>query len=393
MSANVSLCTHIAVRTPFFRVGALIVVRLRFLRMLFLLWLAACGAVPRAAPGRRGQAVAEPSIEWDPRRYVCYRAFGTLKLDGRLDDAAWKAAPSSWDFVDILGGGAPAPRYRTRVKMLWDDEFFYVGAELEEPHVWATLTQRDSVIFHDNDFEVFLDPNGDTHEYFELEVNAFATEWDLFLGRPYRDGGPPLHQWDIPGLKTAVSIDGTINDPSDRDTGWSVEIAIPWVALRQGARRPVPPKSGDQWRVNFSRVQWQTVIKNGGYQKVKGTREDNWVWSPQGIVNMHYPEMWGFVQFSHVVAGRGMETVRRSPDEEARGVLRRVYYRQRRIRAETGRYSIDAEELRAAGLGLFVHATPELWEASLPVEGGRIHIRQDGRTWATKDAPLSASDR
>ena len=58
--------------------------------------------------------------------------------------------------------------------MLWDDQFFYVGAELEEPHVWATLTERDSVIFHDNDFEVFIDPDGDTHLYYELEMNASA---------------------------------------------------------------------------------------------------------------------------------------------------------------------------------------------------------------------------
>jgi hypothetical protein len=34
--------------------------------------------------------------------------------------------------------------------MLWDDQFFYVAAELAEPHVWATLDIHDSVIFHDN---------------------------------------------------------------------------------------------------------------------------------------------------------------------------------------------------------------------------------------------------
>ena len=72
--------------------------------------------------------------------------------------------------------------------MLWDDTYLYVGALLEEPHVWATLTQHDSVIFHDNDFEVFIDPDGDNHEYCEIEINALNTEWDLFLNKPYRDG-------------------------------------------------------------------------------------------------------------------------------------------------------------------------------------------------------------
>jgi len=76
--------------------------------------------------------------------------------------------------------------------MLWDDTYFYVAAQLEEPDVWATLTQRDTVIFYDNDFEVFIDPDGDTHNYYELEVNAFGTLWDLMLLTPYRDGGPAI---------------------------------------------------------------------------------------------------------------------------------------------------------------------------------------------------------
>ena len=60
---------------------------------------------------------------------------------------------------------------------------------MEEPHVWGTLTKHDSVIFHDNDFEVFIDPNGDTLEYYEFEINALNTGWDLFLDKPYRQGG------------------------------------------------------------------------------------------------------------------------------------------------------------------------------------------------------------
>ena len=111
----------------------------------------------------------------------------------RIDDAAWQAAPWTDGFVDIEGDRKPQPRFRTRVKMLWDDEHFYVAAELEEPHVWGTLTKHDSVIFHDNDFEVFIDPDGDNHEYYEFEINALNTEWDLFLKKPYRDGGP-AHQ-------------------------------------------------------------------------------------------------------------------------------------------------------------------------------------------------------
>jgi len=99
---------------------------------------------------------------------------------------------------------------------------------------------------------------------------------------------PPLsdNSWNIPGLKTAVSLKGTPNKSDDTDKGWSVEIAIPWTAFT--SRLPVePPKPGTDWRVNFSRVEW----------KAGQPREDNWVWSPQGAVNMHIPEMWGYLRF------------------------------------------------------------------------------------------------
>jgi hypothetical protein len=80
-----------------------------------------------------------------PKGYACYRASAPTKIDGRLDDAAWQAAPWTNDFVEIEGFTRPKPRFRTRVKMPWDDDYFYVAAELEEPHVCATLTEHDSI--------------------------------------------------------------------------------------------------------------------------------------------------------------------------------------------------------------------------------------------------------
>jgi len=255
----------------------------------------------------------------EPLSYVCKRAVGPVRVDGRLDDAAWRAAAWTAEFVDIEGDRKPKPRFRTRAKMTWDDTYFYFGAEMEEPHVWGTLTQHDAVIFRDNDFEIFLNPSGDGLNYFEFEINALNTGWDLFLARPYKKQGKADNSWEMPGLLTAVHIDGTLNDARDTDRGWSVEIAIPWTAF--ASRAPVRrPKTGESWRVNFSRVEWRVDIRDGKYVKLPDTKEDNWVWSPQGLIDMHVPEHWGFVKFENAdVLDRVDHLVYATPDL-ARGI-------------------------------------------------------------------------
>ena len=253
---------------------------------------------PLLAAAVAALAAATAAAQPPPLSYVCYRAPGTPRLDGALDDAAWQAAPWSAAFVDIEGDAKPAPRFRTRMKMLWDDRYLYVGAELEEPDVWATLTRRDAVIFRDNDFEVFIDADGDAKEYAELEINALNTVWDLFLAAAYRDGGHAVNEWDIEGLRTGVRIDGTLNRPADTDSGWTVTLAIPWRSLEPVSHTPDPPRPGEVWRINYSRVEWRTTVVDGVYRKVPGLREDNWVWSPQGVIDMHQPEHWGYVEFS-----------------------------------------------------------------------------------------------
>ena len=265
----------------------------------FLTALAASG-IPGVAPSA-GQAPAAP------REYHAPPAFSPPAIDGSLDDAVWRAAPWTEPFVDIRGEGWPQPPLETRAKIAWDERHLYVGAELEEPHLWATLADRDAILYREHDFEVFLDPDGDGLAYYELEINALGTEFDLFLDRPYRRQGKANVAWDMEGLRTAVRLEGTLNDPTDEDAGWSVEIAIPWSALRPPGVPPEdaagPPRAGDTWRVNFSRVQWPLVVVDGVYRKAREPvdwsdhPEDNWVWSPQGEIDMHIPEMWGVVRF------------------------------------------------------------------------------------------------
>lgn len=337
-----------------------------------------------------------------PKGYVCYRADTPLLVDGRLDKPAWVAAPWTDDFVNIEGDAQPGPPLRTRAKMLWDDDYFYIGAELAEPHVWATLTEHDSVIFQDNDFEVFIDPDGDNHDYYEIEINALNTVWDLRLVKPYRDGGPALNEWEIPGLKTAVWVDGTLNDSGDTDRGWSVEMAIPWAVLGEYARRPAPPADGDQWRVNFSRVEWDVEAANGTYRKILNRPEHNWVWSPQGVIDMHRPERWGFVQFS--TAPPGTAVFRPDPSSAARDYLMQVYHAQHAYQDAQGRWAGAFSELTLpeppAGTknGSLV-LTADGFEAQIEYTTGPdsapcpLHVRADSRLWAEGDVGTEKAQR
>ncbi len=238
-----------------------------------------------------------------PRHYTAPYAVHAPAIDGRLNDPAWRRARWSAWFVDIEGSARPAPRLRTRIKMVWDSTALYVAAQLQEPDLWATLTEHDAVIFRDNDFEVFIDPDGDQLNYFEIEINALNTVWDLFLAKPYRFGGHARNEWNAAGLRSAVHLAGTLNDPSDRDSGWSVELAIPFADLRQPEIVTPVPKAGDTWRINFSRVEWPLRAENGRYVKAQEPSdslphpESNWVWSAQDTLNMHVPERWGFLTF------------------------------------------------------------------------------------------------
>ncbi|HSA00387.1 MAG TPA: sugar-binding protein [Candidatus Paceibacterota bacterium] len=315
-----------------------------------------------------------------PRNYVCYRASTPLEINGRLDKPTWECAPWTEYFVDIEGHRKPAPRFLTRAKLLWDQEYLYIGAFLEEPHVWAALTQKNSIIFNDNDFEIFIDPDGDNHNYYEFELNALNTIWELTLERPYRDGGP-VHRGDnLPGLKSAVAVQGTLNNPCDTDHGWSIEVAIPWSGLaRYCGHSACPPKDGDQWRLNFSRVEWLVEILHGAYRKVprEAHPEDNWVWSPQGAIDMHRPERWGWVQFSS--ASTGTESFKRDPSWLARELLMEIYYAQRsRLEpafslAALGIKTIDHPSLMGPPR---VERTDGGWRATLSFKDDRGTIRR-----------------
>jgi hypothetical protein len=348
--------------------------------------------------GCSGEAPSAPAVDFTerrpfaPRTYVAQRTSTAPTIDGNLTDDAWTRAAWTAPFVNSEGRDRPAPPFRTRAKMTWDDRFLYLAAELEEPDVRASFTTRDTTVWRENAFEVFLDPTGDTHHYYEYQINARETQWDLLLTRPYRDGGVPISAWDLRGLKKGVAVQGTLNDPSDTDAGWTVELALPWSVLAEAAPNAEPPSDGDRWRVNLTRMQWPASVIDGRYVQ-DTTSNDASAWSPQGEGSFHMPERWGIVEFSDVAVGTTVDSVRLSRTDRVAWALRRLYYRQNAYEDAHGTYAPSLRALDASALSLdegpflpTLRTTQSTYEITAPTGTGRtVHIRHDGKVWTTDD--------
>jgi len=257
--------------------------------------------------------------------YTAHKISQTLEVNGDLTKPAWQSATWSPRFVDMITG-APG-LYDTRAALLWNDTHLYLAFAAEEPFLEAHLTERDSLIFGENDLELLID-GGDC--YYELEVNARNTLYEVFFiwRDAYQKGGrfdvplfdvhhpqaltfagnfdrqvetfwrgnhPRGVRWaflnyDLPGLQTAVQIDGTLNDHGDRDKGWNLEIAIPWSSLSWLANgRSLPPRSGDIWKMFLGR--FQKVALSGSVV------DQAMVLTPHGIFDTHQPERWSQIAF------------------------------------------------------------------------------------------------
>jgi hypothetical protein len=319
-------------------------------KIAFSLFISLIQLIPFTSTRAQGLFRGYENLFLPEKHYVVYRTNDAMKIDGKADEHAWKKAEWTDNFADIEGAAKPFPFYPTRAKMLWDKNNLYILAELTEPNVWSYYETRDQIVYHENDFEVFIDPDRDTRNYYEFEMNAANTLFDLFLPKPYRNGGAPQIDWNAAGFKSAVSVDGTLNNPTDVDRSWIVEIAIPFKALDKEPTDQTP-SDGTTWKIDFSRVEWQTEIINGKYEKKKDPEtgrflpENNWVWSPTGEINMHVPERWGLVQFSESPVNGKRVKFQVPPDEELAKYLWLVYYKQKDFRRAHGNYASSLSDL------------------------------------------------
>jgi hypothetical protein len=241
--------------------------------------------------------VVTPGLKTYNAKYVSFPP----TIDGIVNDSAWSQGYWESNFEDIEGGSRPKPKLSTQFKILWDSNYLYVAGYLKEPDLWATKMIRDDIVYYDNDFELFLDPNNDGENYFEFEINVLGTLMDLMMTKPYKMGGTYSLKWNAENIKYAVHPHGTINNNTDIDKGWSIEMAIPFKDFKIGNRNYLPNAS-IPWRLNFSRVEWTLAKLEKSYTKKmnlsnKPINEYNWVWSPTGVIDIHVPTKWGNLYF------------------------------------------------------------------------------------------------
>lgn len=259
--------------------------------------------------------------------YKAKKIASSILVDGNIKKEIWQNTDWSKRFVDMVTGDPGM--YNTQTAILWNDDHLYIAFDAEEPFVEAKLTERDSIIFLENDLEVLID-GGDC--YYELEVNAANTIYEVFFiwKDAYTKGGKfdtpqfDVHQdqaytfggdydrsgasfwkgthprgvrwaftnYDLPKLQTAVQVDGIINDNSQVDKGWSLEIAIPWNSLGLLANgRSIPPQNGDIWNMLLGRFQKLMV----GGKEVQP--HPAMVLNSHGIYDTHIPEKWSKIEF------------------------------------------------------------------------------------------------
>ena len=260
-----------------------------------------------------------PCPESEIAHYTACKITGAIEVNGNLDESVWSRAKFSPRFVDILTGDRTI--HDTRAAILWDEANLYVAFRIEEPFVQAKYTNRNDPIYYDNDVEVFI---AGRDAYYEFEINAFSTTYEVFFIwkdayetggfataaefsqaklKPFNGVGFKNHprggrlgqfDWSFPGKRTAVAIDGTVNNDRDRDRGWTVELAFPWKGMGWLARadgRSFPPKEGDVWRMDFSRF-------NTYKEAVPAKDSGGWVWTRHGIWDSHIPECFAYVRFT-----------------------------------------------------------------------------------------------
>ncbi len=181
---------------------------------------------------------------------------------------------------------------RTYAKLGWNSKFLYAAFLCTDDDIWGSYRQRDEPIHEQEVVELFIAPGGvtegETSTYFEFEVSPHNVVLDLKVVNTtgFRDGCTFQREWDCASLRTAVQVEGTLDDLSTRDQWWSAELAIPWSELGG------PPQKHDEMPLNLYRIDRDRRQNRGG--------DEYQCWSPTLTphADNHVPGRFGWVGFA-----------------------------------------------------------------------------------------------
>ena len=198
--------------------------------------------------------IPAPYKDAPPTAFECRWAEGAIVLDGVADESAWKNAQTIDAFhVPWLKTGGRMARTSTKAKLLWDREFLYFFAEMEDTDLFADVTEHDGQTWDNDVFELFFKPAEDKNGYYEFQVNAAGTVFDAFFPKRNFETVTAQKKLGTFHIDAKRKLVGTLNKRDDVDQGWSVEGRIPWTDfLRTGGR----PDLGETWAMNLCRYDY-----------------------------------------------------------------------------------------------------------------------------------------
>jgi glucose/arabinose dehydrogenase len=178
-----------------------------------------------------------------------------ITLDGVADEEAWKHAHWVEHFSQPWLGDKDKPSHRTRAALLWDEQYLYFYAEMQDEDLLAKVTQHDGFTWTDDVFELFFKPRKDATAYYEFEVSANNTTLDMFIPVRVEQFYFKYVKANPFGWQTVVKRRGTLNKSDDKDEGWSVEGRFPWKDFAPTGGRPA---AGDTWTYTLTRYDYVT---------------------------------------------------------------------------------------------------------------------------------------
>jgi glucose/arabinose dehydrogenase len=190
--------------------------------------------------GRGSSAADEPAlVKNPPTAFECRWATGPIKIDGKADEEAWKNAQVIDTFyLPWLGPKARKSLTATKARLLWDREYLYFHADMQDSDLYADVKEHDGMTWDNDVFELFFKPADDKPGYYEFQVNAAGTIMDMFIPRRGSGGYQRYKKDGEFHIDAKVVLRGTLNNWRDKDEGWSVEGRIPWKDFFRTGGRP-----------------------------------------------------------------------------------------------------------------------------------------------------------